>query len=759
MVAGMRLRDVVSSSWLAMLVTATGVSAIMLGSGVQAGQLGRYALYLALAVALPGVFAWRLLLTEFHLRPDDAPPTWFEDLSLGTIFGFGTQLPVYVVGLLFGAPLLFGVLPVLVLIVSVATPLGRRTWALPTRRLDVRAAWALAGVVLYGLSWLARNVFSLRPLSLAAFQTPSVDETFHQALISELMHRFPPQSPYLLGTPMDYHWFSHAQLAATRWTTGIELTVLIRQLFPAAVLTLTVLGLGAVALRLSGRTVAAFIAPALLVAGGFHLLGPDYATWAYTESYLSKRLMSSPSQTYGFAMALPATLLILEVLRPDRRPSRLIWVSLALSLVALAGAKATFLPIFACGALALLLVRLVFRRTLDRTAAALTGLLVIATAFAQLVLFGGNSGALDLEPFKTVGNAVRNQGIADTPGARIAMTATLLIGWLLYGMGVLGLTREQRWRDSRAVWMLWCIPPGIVVALMFFRSGLSQLWFQRSTAGLVVLLSAWGLATLLPVPLTTRTALRLSAVAGAAGLAAFAASAYLAAGKATPQRASLDGVVATALAPVVVLLVVELGRRLSRSGAVRAPSLAVVLVFVLGLGTGNVWAFANETLTREAAPRRSSGNLFAPGGAVAARWLERHSAPDAVVATNEHCREPNADVCDNRNFWISAYTERRVVVEGWGYTAVTNSSAPKGSVHSHAPVPYPRRLALNDAAFERPSAATLSRLVEAYGVDWLFVAKSYPADLKGLAELDSGVAKTFENRHYAVFRVLTRSPR
>ena len=750
----MRLRTIVSSSWLAMLVTATGGSAILLGSGVHAGQFGRYALYLALGVALPGVFAWRLLLAEFHLRPDDTPPTWFEDLSLGTIFGFGVQLPVYVVGLLLEAPLLIGVLPALVLVLSVATPLGRRTWTLPTGRLDIRAAWALALVVLYGLGWLAREVFSRRPLTLAPNQTPSVDETFHHALVSELLHRFPPQSPFLLGTPMDYHWFSHAQLAATRWATDINLTVLIRQLFPAVVFTLTVLGLGAVALRLSGRPVAAFVAPALLVAGGFHLLGPDYAAWVYTESYLSKRLMSSPSQAYGFAMALPATLLILEVLRSDRRPSRLVWVGLALSLVALAGAKATFLPIFACGALALVLVRLVFRRTLDRSAAALAGLLIAVTAFAQLVLFGGNSGALDLEPFKTVGNAVRNQLIADTPGARIAMTVTLLIGWLLYGIGALGLRAGQLWRGHRAVWMLWCIPPGLVVALVFFRSGLSQLWFQRSTAEIVVLLSAWGLASLLPVLLTTRTALQLAALAGAAGLAAFGVSSYLAAGKANPQFASLDGVVATALTPVVILLVVGVTYRLSRSGVARAPTLVVVLVFVLGLGTANVWTFAAENIAREATPTRSVADLFAPGGTVAAGWIERHSAPEEVVATNEHCRQPDVEICDNRNFWISAYTERRVVVEGWGYTAITNSLAAEGSLHARAPVPYPRRLALNDTAFQRPSAATISRLANAYGVDWLFISKRYPVDLEGLAALPSAVTERFENKHYAVYEVL-----
>jgi hypothetical protein len=302
--------------------------------------------------------------------------------------------------------------------------------------------------------------------------------------------------------------------------------------------------------------------------------------------------------------------------------------------------------------------------------------------------------------------------------------------------------------------MLLCIPPGIVVALVFFRSGLSQLWFQRSTVELVLLLSAWGLVSLLPDPLTGRTALRLSATAALAGLAAFGVSSYLAANNPTPQVASLDAVVATAITPGLVLLVVCLGYLLYRYSPVRVPSLAAVLVFVLGLSTTHVYAFAAEVISRQPTPVRPVTELFAPGGTVAARWLKRHSSPDAVVATNIHCLLPRAPHCDNRNFWVSAYTERRIVVEGWGYTAATNSGAISDTVHSKAPIPDQRRLAINDAAFEHPSAATVSRLVDTYGVDWLFVSKEYAVDLAGLSALTGILAKEYSNSNYVVFRVL-----
>jgi len=754
----MLVRRLLGSSWVPMAITAVAIVTLLHRTGVDVGALGRYGLYLALAVALPGVLAWRILLANLH-TDTETPPTWFEDLSLGTIFGFAIQLPFYLVGVWVGQPRLFLALPVLVLLITVATPAGRRSWTQPTRRLDVRAAWALALLSLYGVVWLSRAVFVLRPLSLPASQAPSVDETFHHALVSELLHRFPPEIPFLLGTRLDYHWFGHAQLATTMWATDVKFDPLLHRLFPAALLTLTVLGLGAVALRLSGRPVAAVIAPALLLAGGFYLMGPGYNSWTFTESYMTQKLATSPSHTYGFAMALPATMLILEVLRRDRRASPLTWVALLVALLGLSGAKATFVPLFLCGALALWALRLVFWRRFDRTAAGLVVVLVGIAAFAQLVLFGGNTGALGFEPMMTVEMALVRQGILDTTGNRVAMTLALLVGWLLYGAGVFGLGRLRGWRDRRAIWLLCSIPPGVVVGLVLFRSGLSQLWFQRSTVGLVVVLSAWGMASLLPSPLPTRTALRLLAVAAGAGAAAFAAGWLWSSEQGRPDQVMVAELVATAAVPGVLLAAALALAMLSKSGAVRATWLVVVLAATLGLGSANVYGFAYDTISDPAGPRAPK-QLFKPGGAQAARWLADHSSPNDIVATNIHCMHPKTDECDNRNFWLSAYSERRVVVEGWGYTVATNESGARSDrISSRVPIPDTRRLAINDAAFDRPSRATISRLVRSYGVSWLFVSKKYPVDLEGLNSLTDVVTRTYRNHYYAIFRVLDPAAR
>jgi len=740
----------IASPWVPMAVAAV-VFVVVLGQGIPVVPLALFIGYVALAVALPGVFVWRLLLRHLHTGPD-RPPTWFEDLSLGAIFGFGVQLPVYLVGVWIGLPLIVWALPVVVLAMS-ATTLGRTVWALPTRRTDTAMSWGLAAVICYGLVWLDRESFAYRPLSLPGNKSPGVDETFHLALVGELSHHFPPQIPFLLGTRLDYHWFVHAQVAAARWATGVEAQAMLRELMPATLLTLAVLGLAAVALRLTGRPVAAFIAPALLVAGAFHLFGPNYPSAIFTEPFLMRRFVTSPSQTYGVMMSMPALMLLLEVLRPDRRAAKMTWVALALALLALSGSKATFMPMFLCGAVAVWVLQLVWRRRPDPTATALVVLLALVTAFAQLVLFGGSSGAMAFDPFETVDAALRSQQINDTALSSTLMTMALLIGWLLYGVGVIGLSIRGRWRDPRVIWMLVSIPAGVTVGLVFFRAGLSQLWFQRSAAELVVLVSACGVAALLPDPLPRRSAAALLAVAAAAGLGAFAVSSWVEVANDFEREATVRSLELTVLAPVVLVAAYVAARAwLGRVGARRRPGPTILLAVLLGLGLSNVIAFGVEAATTpQGVPKWPV--LFAAGGVDAAEFIEANSDPDDVVATNIHCKSPDGPKCDNRNFWLSAYAQRRVVIEGWGYTALTNANFDPERRNSTIPNPFPRRLEVNDAAFEQPSADTVGRLVADYDARWLFVSKKYPADIAGLSTLTDVVTEVFRNGNYTVYEV------
>lgn len=749
------LRRLLMSSWIPAAGGLLFTSLVTTRFGVSWDEVLRYLAYLALCVSLPGVFTWRLLLRRTH-EEEDRVPTWFEDLALGTVFGFGVQLPVFLLAVAVGAPLLVWLLPLLVVALSIATPLGRGVWTLPTNRLHPGTAWGLAGISVFGNLWLWRQSAYLAPLQMPGNKAMSIDETFHQALVAEVGNRFPPQIPNLMGYQLEYHWFVHAQIAAANAVTGLDSPTMLRVIMPAVMLLLALLALGAVALRLTGRHVAAFIAPALMAAGAYHLFGPDVQTYKAIDTYLSARFLLSPSHSYGVMMSMPAIMLVLEVLRPSRHPSWPMWLALAWSLLALAGSKATYIPIFLCGAIAAWVVILLLRRKVDPSASILVGILVVVTGFSQLVLLGGRTGSLILDPFLTVEVIGKRLGIEQGEYTVVLMTATLLMSWLLYGAGVVGLGRG-RLLDPRLVWMVVGTAAGITVPFLLYRGTMAQLWFSRSIATLVILASVWGLSRLMPNPLTRRHALVFSAVAATSGVAAFGFSLLLASERERPGTPDVTALVLTVVVPLVIVGTFLLARLvLGRARTGGSLGTALVVTVLVSLGSASVVALGYSMVTDPDRPNPGRRDIFAAGGIEAADQIRRGSSVDEVVATNVHCADPDAPKCDIRSFWVAAKTERRIVIEGWGYSAPANAMKAAAAKEGTAPTPpddIQRRLAVNDAVFANPSERALGRLVDEYDVSWLFVSKKYPADVAGLKALDS-LDVQFENKNYLVLEVV-----
>ena len=750
------LRRFALSSWPPLLLAAVAVTAVLLRVQLPLVDLGVYVGYLLVCITLPGTVAWRALL-HGPLTDGDRETTWFQDVSLGTVWGFALQLPVYLVGVALGVPLLVWVLPVAA-VLTLASRRTRAVWTRPTGRLHPGTAWVLAGTVVYGTVWFAAARIARKPLTMAANRA-HVDETFHQALTAELLHHVPPSIPWVAGEPMNYHWFVHAQLAATTWVTGLESRELLRALLPLALMTLTVLALGAAVLHLTGRPAVAAVAPALLVAGGFHAMGPHYGSGTFTEPYLSTRLASSPSFAYGILMSVPVFLLVAEVLR--RRGSRDLrtWLALTVALLAAGGAKATVMPVLVCASLGTWALVAVFARRPWNPAAPLTLLVIATTLFTQYVVFGGRNPGLFVTPFEVVDAALRVNGIAHSPLAWTAMLVAMLLGWLLYGAGAVGLLRDRRWTEPAVAWMAIAVVTGITVPFVLYRQGWSILWFSRAVAPLVVVLGAWGLAALLPRPLRPRSAAAYLAVAVASGALALGASTWVESRSATPEgRADLTGLVVTGLIPLAIVAGFAVARLVARlvPGLPRVP-LVVPVVMLLGLSLVNPLALLVDRVTGRPGVQPQATQLFAAGGHAAARELHAGSDPDDLVATNAHCMRPKERGCDNRHFWISAHTERRVLIEGWGYTGQTNASAGRDENLFRVPSPFPERLKASDAAFEQPSRETIGHLAEAYGVDWLFVDKRYPVDMPGLRALRGDVVeRVHESPHYAVFEILDR---
>ena len=153
------------------------------------------------------------------------------------------------------------------------------------------------------------------------------------------------------------------------------------------------------------------------------------------------------------------------------------------------------------------------------------------------------------------------------------------------------------------------------------------------------------------------------------------------------------------------------------------PILTVVTAFVLGAAVPAALVPLRAGLA-EPVPVRNADRYPSTEQAVAAQWLESHSDPEAVVATNMFCWpmgrvEPD---CPLRFTWLGGIGGRRMVLGDWSFSAWTQQSYEEGSGMSARPSPWPERLELSlGAAAEDPSGPRCSgRLRRDYWARWLF---------------------------------------
>lgn len=755
-------------AWLPGVVALAGCAATVRYYGISAGDVAKFAGYLLLAVAIPGVLLWRATGLGSGVL--------VEELAAGTAVGYAVGVGSYLAARASGVPNLSLSAPAVIITVFVAAPRLRRHWRGGRVRAPAGWAWFMTAVVGVVLVWSAISFFKPYGLTPPADQTPYVDLPFHLALVGELKNHALPHVPYVAGQPLDYHWFVYANLAGTSWATGIETQVLLLRLALLPMILVTLVLLGATARRLTGRWWASAAMVALLLL----FYPPDPYGWTRPAVPSGTLVLPwlSPTQGFGATIFAALTLLLVQLVGGRRRPAdptgppgrrAFAWVLLTGLLFAVAGAKATFLPLLACGLVAVVAWDGLFNRRLNRAALLALAPTIAALAFAQLVLFGGGNGGLIWAPLTTIKVATPiavGTGLATWTPPGLALTVATVLTILLWAAGIAGiagLALRGAWRDPAVPLALGIGLAGIGAALVFNQSGSSQLYFWASGTPYLQLLSIVGLSAAISARRPTWRAWLALLLAAAAGVAVVHVL-RTHTGRAVPRTGGRWELVwAQIVAPIgwLLLAAVLIGVAVYAAQRLRAGrrglGLAVGAAAISLMAAGLV-PFAVDTSRTLTGRVRASGWGYAPlstritvppGGVAAARWLRDHSAPGDLVATNAHCASPAREArCDNRNFWISGYAERHVLVEGWGYTDTANEEFAKTGVNSrYVPFWDPDLLAANDAAFADPSAASVGDLRDRYGVRWMFVDERYPHS----ADLDRFAARRFASGDVAVY--------
>jgi len=385
----------------------------------------------------------------------------------------------------------------------------------------------MTAIVLVTVVFLAQTAWRFLVIVLPGLLSPNQDLVYHLSLVGELRHHFPVASPVVDGEPLYYHWFLHAEIAASSWATGIELAVLLLRLSLVPMIVLTLLGAALLAGRLTGSARWGLLAPVLLVVGGVASMAPtslstDHGLW------LSSRMYISPTIAFAHLLLVPVLALGMRLLSTDVPAPRRLWVAMALALGALSASKATVLPCVMAGFLGVVVIG-ALRGRLERRALALFAVSAVVFLVARRLVYGNQARGVRWDPLVTYETDAAKLGLAErAESAGLALAVLMLVVFLVqqlsFAAGIVGLVRGQ-WRDSHAQFLVGVAVAGTVASFTFAANASAQLHFVRTTPVVFAVASVWGLSVLVPRDRPRRLPHLLVATAVVAGALASAVQA------------------------------------------------------------------------------------------------------------------------------------------------------------------------------------------------------------------------------------------
>jgi hypothetical protein len=729
-------------SWLPLVLLGAPTLYALHHYGAGGRDLLLFGAYVIGLVAVPGVLLWRVGRRRARSLAEDFGP--------GLALGYVLEVLAYFAARSLGHPRAVVVAPIAVLVVFLAVRPLRRYWraAADAERAPVGWLWANAAIASAVLIWSA--LFFLRTRGLT-YPFSDGDLSFQLALIGEVRHHLPPQVPWVRGEALSYHWFAYADFAATSWVTGVDPPTLLLGLSFVPLLGALPFAVSSLARQVTGRWWPGPVAALLTLAG----VAPYPYGWPAPQTYqmnglgpvddgavLRFGLFASPTQTFAALLAIGLVMVLVDLLR-SAHPGRRDYLLLAAFVAVLCGAKATYLPIILCGLLLVLAITLITGRRWHRPALGAAAVVIPGLLFAQFVLFRGEAQGMVIEPLAGLSRyslgdgtglgALVHGSVPTTGAALVVITGVTLLAWAMtWGGAAAVLTADGR-RDPAHLLMAGIGIAAFGAVLLLNHYGFSQTWFLvaarpylavGAVAGLVVLLGRrpaagagrWLVAAAI-------TGIGIAWVTPALG--PDTAPTVRSEGR---LRVLLDIVAANSVLVLAVFAGAAVAWLIGRRASVlrgRVTAVAVAMMIGISLYPSGV-VVADHVGAAAAAGFRpepvSARPPWPAGTRSAAAWLREHSDPDDLVATNAHCRRTKAVACDNLHFWFAAFSERRFLLEGWGYTPTANRLQTETGVAGNA-IRYwdPDRLAANDAAFHRPGADTVGVLRDTYRVRWLFV--------------------------------------
>jgi hypothetical protein len=785
------------SGWGPSVAVAIAVVAVLgtwLGSGVGATVLPRFVVFEALYVVLPGCLLYILL--------SPVPGGRLRTLAIGWPLGYAMEVGAFALTAALHARELLTLLPLGSIVLGGAImfqPLARERLQALLRRPGA-ASRATSGslssllvplAVSAAVVLLAFTFFASSPLPESARSVSySEDNVFDITLAGEARHHWPITESWIAGQPLHYYTgvFQHA--AALNQVMGISLAASFLRLLPSTMFLIAALQLWALGSSLGrSRWIGPLAALLLLVTQDVNL-NPLKSLVLQINPFTQFPL--SPSFAFGVPFFLGGLLLLqTRVVPPTSRPLHAspnappagagplqaeevplnpapawswetagLLVMVAVYVAGVASAKA-FGAFDLVGGLGLYWLWQIARGKGARTltcCVAVAGFAVLAVYF--LMIAGGGAATMGVHPL-----AFLQEGNTLERATRVAKNvAGPSFYWLVLAVGGCVLAVCALAPLLGASWLLWRergLPESTRLLFSVFLVGLAGYVMLGAPGGVEGVFFVYGYIALVPVsalglvrlwgetPLTVRQGLLrvcaglfalgvvIAAVSGSMSLTGLAQKAWL---------ALAYGSVLSAVVSAVWILqkryTTSLSSKWARVAACCIPLLlALALVKPVALAGSGAWKTVVGKPTSLADTNGEYG-LSAPLYA-GLLWVRAHTTPCDVLAVNNHY--DNAAHAEAVYFYYSAFSERRVFLESWRYTAGGQTGG----------LPYPGRFALNQRAVAQANPAALRELARR-GVSYVLIDKTHtggPREPRSVSKL------VFSNSALDVYRLPGPSPK
>jgi hypothetical protein len=731
--------------WLPLLAGLGTVAAILLWCDTPVTDLAKYLAYAVGAVIVPGTLVYRTLRRTPH--------TLVEDVAMGVAVGLVLELSAWAAFSALGGQGWLWLWPLAVIVPFATVPALRRHWRPHGYRpTPVGWSWSVAAVVVFFTGYLAAVFLRRNPVLPTGESTEQyLDLAYQLSLAGEAKHHMPLDLPQVAGEPLYYHWFGYAHMGVVSLIGHIDLPVVVLRLAIPALCAAAVVLTAVIGWRVSGRPYAGAAAAALFfVIGEVDFTHPTAQLFGTQATFV---VWHGMSMIYSWVLLLALIGPVADVLGssvPRLGPGA--YPLAAALMLASGGAKASSLPVVIAALLFTVAILAVATRRLPGPAVAMLGLAIGAQLVATAVLFHFQTYGVGIGPLQGLAKYWLPDAGRSFPAQFLVVLAVFVAFYVnmeLRGAGILALLYLRHGRlDPVQVFLLGGALAGPLIYLTFSQPSGGNEYFTRAGFAFAVLLSAWGYALVFD--------------------------------RARPSAALRTGLGAFAAGLAVVLVLVQLGYA---GSVVAAPStyrplvplLCWALLFALGCGVaGLAWRPVSRHLPklrgRGAVTLLTAVLVFGAPGLVmdayksiqhpnggayfnvhlprsrvdAARWVRDHSRPDDVIATNDHCLPWGSGPCDPRVFWLSAYSERSVLVEGWGFAPRMQVPGTAGGFWD------PALLARNDAAFSAPTQAGLAALRRDRKVRFLVVDRTVSTESNTLRDL---AVLRFDNGRMLVYEL------